>query len=271
MRVLKVDGSDKGAGNTEGIRLQKVLAFCGVASRREAEAMIRAGRVEVNGVVVRELGVRVVEGRDMVAVDGKDVAGREALVYYVLNKPSGVVTTCADPQGRRTVRELLPGVKERIFPVGRLDQDTAGLLVLTNDGELAYRLTHPRYGVQKVYHACLQGRVNNQGLQALAKGVLLTDGWTAPAKVRLLRREADSWVELIIREGRNRQVRRMAIAVGHPVKSLIRVGFGPLTLQGLAPGKFRRLKPPELTALKRAVGLGENGGRGGAANSGGEE
>lgn len=217
--------------------------------------MIVAGRVRVNGEVVKELGVRVVDGQDVIQVDNKPLMTRERLVYYVLNKPKGIVTTRKDPQGRPTVIDLLTGVKERIYPVGRLDQDTEGLLLLTNDGELAFRLTHPRYGVEKTYHARLRGHVGEHALRALAEGILLEDGMTAPAKVGLLHREGGaSWIALTIHEGRNRQVRRMAEAIGHPVIELVRVSFGPISLEGLKFGAYRKLTIKEITLLKAAAG-----------------
>ncbi|MZP28167.1 pseudouridine synthase [Heliobacterium undosum] len=244
--------------DSQTVRLQKLLAAHGVASRREAEAMIRAGRVRINGTVVREQGVRVDEAQDVIEVDGRALERREAPVYYALYKPRGVVTTCKDPQGRQTVIGLLPGVNERVYPVGRLDQDTEGLLLLTNDGQLAFRLTHPRFGVEKTYRARLRDDVSDGALKALAEGIKLEDGVTAPAEVRLLRREGGAtWIEIKIHEGRKRQIRRMGDAIGHPVIDLERISFGPITLGKLKPGEVRPLTPAELRALKSAAGMKE--------------
>ncbi|QGG49413.1 rRNA pseudouridine synthase [Heliorestis convoluta] len=216
--------------------------------------MIVAGRVQINGKTVKELGVKVQEGIDQIAVDGKVIDSKEEKVYYLLNKPKGYVTTKKDPQGRPTVMNLLSEVKKRIFPVGRLDQDTTGLLLLTNDGDLAYRLTHPSFGVEKTYEVTLKGQVNAVTLSLLAKGVELEDGVTAPAKVRMIKKDKDSTtLELTIHEGRNRQVRRMGEAVGHKVISLQRLSFGPLKLQGLPEGSYRKLRPSQVAQLIKEV------------------
>ncbi|MBC9783105.1 rRNA pseudouridine synthase [Heliobacterium chlorum] len=241
---------------TTAERLQKVLAAHGLASRREAEDWIRAGRVQVNGAVVTELGLRVEEGKDMIQVDGKPLTVRERHQYFLLYKPRGFVTTRKDPEGRPTVIDLVKDIPTRIYPVGRLDQDTEGLLLLTNDGELAYRLTHPKYGVEKTYHARMRGNVPDPVIKAFAEGVMLEDGLTAPAKVKVLEREGGATrIELTIHEGRNRQVRRMGDAVGYPVVHLTRVSFGPLTISGLKPGAYRPLKPQEVRALQAAAGI----------------
>lgn len=236
-------------------RLQKVLAHAGVASRRKAEALILEGRVAVDGQVVKELGVRVDPLRQRILVDGIPIEA-EAKVTYILNKPKGTLSSVRDPQGRPTVRDLLRNVPERVYPVGRLDADTSGVLLLTNDGELSFRLTHPRYGVEKVYHALVAGRVSDVTLRQLAEGVQLEDGVTAPAKARpLWRKERQSLIELSLIEGRNRQVRRMCQAVGHPVIELTRVRFASLSASGLQPGQYRQLRPEELNRLRRLVGL----------------
>lgn len=217
--------------------------------------MILDGRVRVNGQVVTELGRRVSPEVDLIEVDGRVLESREHFVYYVLHKPIGVVTTVRDPQGRPTVIELVP-VRERIYPVGRLDQDTTGVLLLTNDGDLAYRLTHPRYGVQKRYRALVRGVVSEGTLQDLARGVFLEDGVTAPAKVQRMRQEENrTELELTIHEGRNRQVRRMLGVVGHPVISLRRLAFGPIGLGSLLPGQYRALSTQEVKQLQQAAGL----------------
>jgi 23S rRNA pseudouridine2605 synthase len=229
------------------VRLNAYLARAGMASRRGADELIKAGRVTVNG----ELGQlnTFVEPHDRVAVDGAPVAAQE-LRYMLLHKPAGTVTTARDPQGRPTVVELVD-VPERVVPVGRLDVDTTGALLLTNDGPLAHRLAHPRYEVEKVYVADVDGEPDAAALQALAEGVELEDGLTAPATVRCL---APSRIELVLHEGRNRQVRRMLEAVGHPVRRLHRSVYAGLTLEGLEPGAWRELEPSEverLTILRR--------------------
>ena len=233
-------------------RLQKVMARRGVASRRECEELILAGRVTVNGETVRELGTKVNTG-DSITVDGKKLEEENARIYILLNKPKGYVTTVKDPEGRRTVMDLVSGVKDRIYPVGRLDYDTEGLLLLTNDGEMGFALTHPSHKVDKTYIAKVWGMPSREALEALGRGVKLEDGMTAPAQVKLLSRGRQSQVELIIHQGKKRQVRRMLQAVGHPVISLRRVRFGPLTLDGLAPGSYRHLTHKEITALRAVM------------------
>jgi pseudouridine synthase len=241
-------------GEGTGDRLQKVLAHAGVASRRAAEELILAGRVSVNGEVVAELGRRV-RPADRIEVDGKPLAPSERLVYVALNKPVGYVSTARDPEGRPTVLDLV-GRSERLYPVGRLDWDSEGLLLLSNDGALTHRLTHPRYGVEKEYHALVAGYPSGPTLQTLADGVRLEDGLTAPAGVRRLRQDKHGvWLAIRLHEGRNRQVRRMLEAVGHPAKRLIRVRVGPVELGGLPPGRRRDLLPAEVAALRRAAAL----------------
>lgn len=232
----------------EGERLQKVLARCEVGSRRTCEELIRAGRVRVNGVVA-ELGARVDPEADLVEVDGVAIGIRPGLVHYLLNKPPGVVTTVSDPFGRPTVLDLVPD-RPRVVPVGRLDLETEGLLILTNDGELTHRLTHPSFGIDKEYLAHVEGTPSRGALRRLREGVELDDGVTAPAKVSLL---GPGLVRLTIHEGRNRQVRRMCAAVGHPVRRLVRVRIGPLRDPHLAPGEWRRLTVAEVRALEAAV------------------
>jgi pseudouridine synthase len=225
------------------MRLNAYLARAGVASRRKADELIKAGRVTVNGAP-GQLNT-FVESGDRVEVDGEAVEPQQ-LTYVLLHKPAGTVTTASDPQGRRTVVELVD-VPERVVPVGRLDVDTTGALLLTNDGPLAHRLAHPRYGIEKVYVADVEGRPGEAALQALAEGVELEDGLTAPATVRCL---APSRVELTLHEGRNRQVRRMLEAVGHPVMRLHRSVYAGLTLEGLEPGAWRELEPSEVQRLR---------------------
>ena len=218
--------------------------------------MILEGRVKVNGVVVTELGSSADPGRDRIEVDGRPIPRRERKVYYILNKPTGYVTTMHDPQGRPTVAELTKEVRERIFPVGRLDYDTSGLIVITNDGELANALAHPRRKVDKRYHVKVKGVPEGKAIERLAKGVILEDGITAPARVRILKiHKNNAWLEIIIHEGRKRQVRRMCEAVGHRVLKLKRVGIGPITLGDLKPGEMRKLTEGEVMALKKAAGL----------------
>jgi 23S rRNA pseudouridine2605 synthase len=232
------------------MRLAKYLAHAGVASRRAAEGLIAAGRVGVDGQLVRDPARDVEPQRNSVTLDGQPLAGPEQPVVYVVHKPLGTISTARDTHGRPTVLELVPE-RRRLYPVGRLDADSSGLILLTNDGELANRLTHPRYQVPKTYRVSLaRGPVSERALATLRAGVQLEDGPTAPARVRRLRGAAE--LEITIREGRNRQVRRMCEAVGHPVLALRRVAFGPLRLEGLAPGAHRRLRADELRALRQS-------------------
>jgi 23S rRNA pseudouridine2605 synthase len=230
------------------VRLAKYLAHAGVASRRAAEQLVAAGRVSVGGEPVTDPALDVDESSG-VAVDGRPVVS-EPHEVHALNKPAGVVSTARDTHGRPTVVELVRS-RRRLYPVGRLDADSTGLILLTNDGELAERLTHPRYGVEKVYRARVQpARVSQRALEALRRGVELEDGKTAPARVRQPR---PGVLEITIREGRKRQVRRMCEAVGHRVVELQRVAFGPLGLRGLEPGQSRRLSRAEVERLRRAA------------------
>lgn len=234
-------------------RLQKYLSRCGVASRRHAEQMILGGRVCVNGRIIHEMGVQVDEARDSVTVDGKPVLPSPDKVYYMLNKPQAVVTTCGDPQGRKTVLDLLP--KElRIYPVGRLDYMTEGLLLLTNDGELANRMAHPKYKISKRYLVFVRGFLTDKMIQTLQRGIALEDGLTMPAKLELLERDASqSTFYLTIFEGRNRQVRRMCEAIGLPVLRLRRVQVGFLQLGDLPAGKYRPLTVKEVKQLRKLL------------------
>ncbi|HET7648476.1 MAG TPA: pseudouridine synthase [Gaiellaceae bacterium] len=228
------------------MRLNAFLARNGIASRRGADELIKAGRVRVNGEPGR-LNT-VVGAHDRVEVDGRDVA-RQRLAYVLLHKPAGTVTTARDPQGRRTVVDLVPA-EPRVVPVGRLDADTTGALLLTNDGALAHRLAHPRYGVEKVYEAEVEGTPGDDALRRLRDGVELDDGPTAPARARLLARGR---VELVLHEGRKHQVKRMLAAVGHPVTRLHRSAYAGLTLDGLEPGAWRELEPVEVERLRSAT------------------
>lgn len=238
-------------------RLQKVMAHAGVASRRHSEELIRAGRVTVNGQVVTALGTKVDPARDRIEIDGRPIGEPDPPVYIIMNKPTGVVTTLHDPQGRRKVTDLLKDVGTRVYPVGRLDYDTEGLLLMTNDGEVAHALMHPAHKVPKTYVARVKGIPGAAALEALASGVQLDDGPTAPASVRLLdvKPPNTAVVAITIREGRNRQVRRMFDAVGTPVISLRRTKLGPLQLGKMPVGAYRYLTEQEVTALKTAVGL----------------
>ena len=258
------------------VRLNKYLADRGVAARRKCDELIAEGRVSVNGRVVSEAGSKVEEDRDRVTVDGRAVGGKERTVYFVLNKPVGVITTLDDPEGRRTIRELLPR-GARVYPVGRLDADTSGLLLLTNDGELAHKLMHPRYGVPKVYRVRLGQEPRADQLRRLASGVrfdpLHKELVSAPARVRSVDPGFDAiMIEIIIHEGRFRQVRRMCEAVGLEVTGLHRVGYGPLSLGPLARGMFRELSEDEVGRLKRVSARAGGSGRARrAADGDGEE
>ncbi|HLI06147.1 MAG TPA: pseudouridine synthase [Ktedonobacteraceae bacterium] len=245
-----------------GERLVRFLAHAGVASRRHAEELIAAGRVQVNGATVTTQGTRIHPARDVISVDGRAVSAPTQHVYVLLHKPVGYVSTVYDPQYRRTVLDLLPEElrRLRLYPVGRLDLDTSGLLLLTNDGDFALRMTHPRYSMQKHYEALVEGCPGEAALNALRRGVEIVEDngqrhKTTPAKVRLLRRERASqsrencWLALTIHEGRKRQVRRMLAAVGHPVLQLVRTGIGPLSLNNLPSGKWRYLTEKELEQL----------------------
>ncbi|MCY3635872.1 MAG: pseudouridine synthase [bacterium] len=237
-----------GPERKEPERIQKVLARAGVASRRAVEEMVAEGRITVNGEVAR-LGQRIDPEQDAVAVDGVSVGLRADLVYYLLNKPTGVVSTADDPQGRPTVVEMVPD-EPRVFSVGRLDADTEGLLVLTNDGELAHRLTHPSFGVPKEYLAQVEGRPGRGALRRLREGVELDDGLAQAVAVSL---PEPSVVRMVVHEGRNRLVRRMCEAVGHPVLRLVRTRIGPLADRKLAPGQWRELSPGEVRELERSA------------------
>jgi len=231
-----------------GERLQKVLARVGIGSRRVCEDLISDGVVTVNGEVA-ELGRRVDVNCDEVAVRGVIIGVRPGLVHLLLHKPAGVVTTADDPQGRPTVLDFVPA-DPRVFPVGRLDMETEGLLLLTNDGDLAHRLTHPSFGVEKEYVAHIEGEPTRGALRMLREGVDLDDGRTAPAKATMV---GPGVLRLTIHEGRNRQVRRMCEAIGHPVKRLIRTRIGPLADRKLKPGQWRELTGEELRSLERAA------------------
>ena len=240
-------------------RLQKYLASCGVASRRMSEEIIKSGRVAVNGQIVTEMGVKIKIGTDKVTVDGKDITPEEEHVYLMLNKPEGYVTTAHDPQGRPTVLDLVAEVPQRVFPIGRLDVDTEGLLFLTNNGELAYRLTHPKFAVTKVYHALVTGKPSEDKLDRMRNGLKLEDGMTKPCTVKVIRRyNHKTMLGITISEGRNRQVRRVCQAIGNPSIELERVKIENIELSQVKRGQYRKLTLEELAPLMYKVQLGAN-------------
>lgn len=243
-------------------RLPKYLARCGVASRRKAEDLIRNGLVVVNGEIIEEPGRKIEPGRDRVTVGGRAVYPPESLVYLLLHKPAGYVTTVRDPWGRPTVMDLVPEKGVRLFPAGRLDLETTGLLLLTNDGEAVQALTHPRYGVPKVYKALVKGNPGKEILTKLRRGIMLDDGPTLPAKVEILTvKEGNAILRITVREGRKRLIRRMCEAAGHPVLALKRVAMGPLVLGDLPAGKARPLTPAEIEGLREILGQSRGGKR----------
>lgn len=236
------------------VRLQKLIAGAGLASRRKAETLIAAGRVTVNGKVVTELGTKVDPSKDHVKVDGKHLSQAQPFVYLLLNKPKNVMSTLDDPGGRTTVKDYLRGVSVRVFPVGRLDFDSEGLMLLTNNGDLSQALLHPRYHVPKTYLIKVKGILTEEEIRQLERGVKLEDGMTGPATVKKIKKaEMNSWLEITIGEGRKHQVRRMLESVGHPVIKLMRVKMGPLSLGDLASGEFRFLTDREANALRDLV------------------
>lgn len=236
--------------------MQKILAQAGIASRRAAETLIEDGQVSVNGKVVTELGFKADPRKDLIRVGRKVVRLGAQSRYLMLHKPTEVVTTASDPHGRQTVLDLLGKVRERVYPVGRLDYHSSGLLLLTNDGELALRLTHPRYGMEKVYRVKVDGLPSDEQLSKLSRGVYLEEGKTAPARVRIAtERDGKAWLEITLSEGRRREIRRMCLQVGLPVEKLRRIALGPLKLGKLPPGEYRDLTEREIYDLRRAVGL----------------
>ncbi len=238
---------------SSSVRLQKFLAHAGIASRRSAEELIRQGRVTVNGRIVSEMGVTVDPSRDTVKYDGSPVRLTGRKHYLILNKPRGVISTLSDPQGRRTVKDLLPPRQGRLYPVGRLDWDAEGALLFTDDGELAHRLAHPRYGVERTYHVKVRGDVGEEVLARVRRGPRLEDGETHPEGVHLLRRsKTSSWVSLTLREGRTHEVKRIFLAVGLSVQKLLRVSFAGLPLGRLRPGESRSLTSLEVEKLRLA-------------------
>jgi len=236
-------------------RLQKILARAGVASRRAAEELISSGRVRVNGRVVSELGAKADARNDKIEVDGKRIVSEQP-VYVVLHKPRGVVSTMSDPEGRPTVRELIADVGARVYPIGRLDFATSGVLLVTNEGAFADGLMHPRRAVPKTYVLKVKGTMEERDVERWRRGVKLEDGMTLPAEASLIRHEEDkTWLELTIREGRNQQIRRMGDATGFRVMRLARTAFAGITSEGLRPGQWRHLTRDELVALKQQFGV----------------
>ncbi|MDR2340584.1 MAG: rRNA pseudouridine synthase [Deltaproteobacteria bacterium] len=248
----------------EPVRLQKILADAGVASRRASERLILEGRVRVNGKPVTLLGAKAVPGKDRIEVDGRALAGPEPIAHYMFNKPEGFLTALSDGRlGRPTIATFLEPLPHRVYPVGRLDRDVTGFLLLTNDGELARRLMHPSFKAPKVYRALVQGHPGPEALRALQDGSLLVDGKPVkPAKARMLSSGPDKgWLELTLTEGRHRQVKRMCSQVGHKVQRLKRVAYSGVRLDpALGPGSMRELSPHELRILREAVGLPEGNG-----------
>lgn len=234
------------------------MAEAGIASRRKAEELIGQGRVKVNGMLIKEKGYIINPDFDRVEFDGRIIT-KEEKVYILLNKPAGYISSVFDPQDRPTVMDFLKDIKLRVYPIGRLDFDTEGLLLLSNDGEFTNLMIHPRYEMTKTYQALVKGKPGKESLRMLQKGIQLEDGITAPAQVRVLKAFKDkTLLEIIIHEGRKRQIKRMCLAIGHPVISLKRTAFGFLKLQGVAPGKYRFLTPQEVNKLKRCA-LSERG------------
>lgn len=232
------------------IRLHKYLAQCGIASRRKAEALISAGLISVDGKIVRELGTSVTPGQNLVRYKGIPVEEKEQPIYFLLNKPKGYVTTLSDPQKRPIVTSLIKECDARLFPVGRLDFDTEGALILTNDGDLAQRIQHPSNETRKTYEALVKGRPGPEKIALLEQGILIEDQLTAPAKLSVLAsRTSNALVRITIHEGRKRQVKKMFAAIGHPVLSLRRIAYGKLVLGDLPPGGYRRLYPSDLKKI----------------------
>ena len=237
------------------MRLQHFLALAGVASRRQCEHIMTAGRVRLNGRVARELGTKVNPEEDIIEVDGKRVEIQKKM-YVLLNKPKGYLTAAADSRGRHTVGELVADLPVRVYPVGRLDMDTDGVLLMTNDGELSYRLMHPRFGVEKVYHAEVAGNPSKEALEALRAGVDIGGLTTSPARVRLTKSiKKGALLEISVHEGRKRQIKRMCKAVGYPVVNLTRIEFGGLRAGNLKPSQYRLLSDSEVASLKEIVSL----------------
>ncbi len=238
------------------LRINQILSLAGLTSRRKADEWIKSGRVAVNGRLVTELGTRAVWGFDSIEVDGAEIPKPSARIYLVLNKPFGYVCSLSDPEGRRLVTDLLKGVTQRVYPVGRLDFDTLGLLLFTNDGECAHRLTHPSYRVPRTYKVTVAGKITDEAISLLKRGVQLEDGPTGLSKTTLISRsEKQSIIRMTITQGKSRQVRRMLEAVGYRAVHLMRTGFGKLSLGDLRVGEYRHLEKEEIESLRKLVGL----------------
>ena len=237
-------------------RLQKVMAEYGVASRRKSEEMIYAGKVKVNGRLVTEPGLKIDKDRDVIEVDGEIIKSPEKKIYILLNKPSGYITSVRDQFGRPTVLDLLKGISTRVFPIGRLDYDTEGLLILSNDGELTYRITHPKHSIDKTYRALVRGEADKSDIKIFERGMAIEDYITAPAKMEIVRySKGNSVIDITIHEGRNRQVRKMCSAIGHEVIRLRRIKIGDIGLGGLKTGEWRYLRDSEIRYLKKLGGI----------------
>ncbi|KPK29173.1 MAG: hypothetical protein AMK69_07540 [Nitrospira bacterium SG8_3] len=237
-------------------RINRILSLAGLASRRKADQMIKAGRIRLNGLVIREPGTRALWGIDSIKVDGQEIPKPFERIYLMLNKPFGYICALSDPVQRPIVSDLLKDIKERVYPVGRLDFDTLGLLLLTNDGEWAHRLTHPRYHVPRTYKLTLEGKITEQALNRLKRGIRLDDGPTGPCKVTPIQQdEQKSIIRMTVTMGRSRMLRRMLDAVGYKVIHLIRTGFGTLELGELKIGDYRHLESHEIRAMKKMVGM----------------
>jgi 23S rRNA pseudouridine2605 synthase len=246
----------KKTSSNKAERLNKILATAGIASRRRADELISRGLVTVNGRKETRLGSQAIWGIDAIAVNGQPIPGPPRKIYLILNKPFGYVCTLRDPEGRPIVRDLIKGVKERIYPVGRLDFDSQGLLILTNDGEVSHRLMHPKFRIPRTYKAIIGGSISNESVEQLKKGVLLDDGPTGPARVRVVNRQHKrSVVRITIFEGRSREIRRIFEALGHKTLQLIRIGYGNLQIGDLKVGDYRHLNEREVKALRTSVGL----------------
>jgi 23S rRNA pseudouridine2605 synthase len=246
----------KRTSNKKAERLNKIIAMAGIASRRRADELMSQGLVTVNGHKQTELGARAVWGIDAIEVDGHPIPGPPRKIYLMLNKPFGYVSTLRDPEGRPIIRDVIKDIKERIYPVGRLDFDSQGLLILTNDGELSFRLMHPKFRIPRTYKVTVDRSLSDASVQQLKKGILLDDGLTNPAQVKIIERHQErSVVRINIFEGRSREIRRMLEAVGHKTLKLIRTGYGTLTLGSLKVGKYRHLRSVEVKALRSSVGL----------------
>jgi len=238
------------------IRLNKFLSQAGVASRRDADRMIAEGRIGVNNEVVQKLGTKIDDGKDVITVDGQRIKPQAQFQYLIVNKPRGYLVTLKDPMARPTILDLIPKLKSRVYPVGRLDFDSEGLLLLTNDGELAHRLMHPSYGIKKVYLVTVQHIPERSHLRMLEKGIRIDGKKTSPAKVRLLQSGSKrSLIRIELTEGRKREVRRMFAAIGHPVQELKRIQFAGISLKNLKPGRWRYLTPDEIFNLKKLTSL----------------